>query len=211
MVAGDNGVTLNDTRDGRQLNSVNIHANDAALSADGRLIGVAANGGVFEWEPLRGRKRWLRSNALNYDTVAWSPDGLKLVASAEHSLLIKNKDQRTAPEVDILAATTGWEISPYTAAADPVSVGPSRSIQRVFVSLSQDGGQANCRSTGILIFLKISSARSTVPVAGAICPRCRAPGCPCCAALTHIALGICRARPVDRHRPQAEYRHASRR
>jgi WD40 repeat protein len=142
MVAGYHGVALNDTRDGRQLKFINVQADDAALSPDGRLIGVASSGGVYEWEPQRERRRWLRWNSLAYRTIAWSPDSLKLAASADYSLVIKNKNQRTAPEIDILTATTGWEIAPYTAVAH-LDADRSNTAQRVFVSLSQDNRVLN--------------------------------------------------------------------
>jgi hypothetical protein len=45
-------------------------AEDAALSPDGRLIGIASSGGVYEWEPERERKHWLRFNSLHYKPVS---------------------------------------------------------------------------------------------------------------------------------------------
>ncbi len=137
MIAGYNGITLNDTRNGRQLNSISVHANDAALSPDDRLIGVASSGGVYEWEPLRARKKWLRLNSLAYDHIAWSPDSLHLAASAGYSLLVRNKEERTTPEIDIFTATSGWEIPPYTAAAVSDSDRDKKVPLRVIVSLSR--------------------------------------------------------------------------
>jgi hypothetical protein len=48
-------------------------------------------------------------------------------------LLIKNKDQRTAPEIDILYAATGWEIEP-----DLVAARGANRTDRVFVSALPD-------------------------------------------------------------------------
>jgi WD40 repeat protein len=139
MVAGYNGVSLNDSRTGRILKSIPVKAEDAELSRDNRLIGIASNGGVYEWEWARDRRRWLRYNTLAYRRVAWSPDSLHLAATADYSLLIRNKDQRTSPELDLFTTTTGWEIPAYTTAAVPDPDRNRETPQRVVVSLSRDG------------------------------------------------------------------------
>lgn len=134
MIAGLNGITLNDLGNGSRLRSMNIGGN-ASISPDGRLIGVAVSGGVVEWEPQRDRRKWLRMNTLGYKAVTWSPNSQQLATAADYSLMIKNKDQRVSPEIDILSAATGWEI----AASNPAAgLDRKDSSRQVFVSLSSD-------------------------------------------------------------------------
>ncbi|MGR9270747.1 WD40 domain-containing protein (plasmid) [Rhizobium leguminosarum] len=108
MVATGEAVTLYGTLTGKQINALAVGAEKAVISPDGQAISIAVGGGVYFWDWLRGRSRWLRNNGMSFDQIAWSPDKRHVASASSTSLLVTDKNKKAPPQIEIFTTAAGW-------------------------------------------------------------------------------------------------------